>query len=133
MMHLTKATLGMAAIVAFSLPAAGAAQGGGFTVDAAKAANGMKLWKKHGCAGCHAFGRVNAGPDLAGVHERRSMEWIQRWMKNTTEMLQTDSIAMDLLAKAKGVKMPQIKVSDADIDALIHFIAQETEKKRARS
>jgi hypothetical protein len=40
---------------------------------------------------------------------------------------------MDLLAKAKGVKMPQIKVSDADIDALIHFIAQETEKKRARS
>ncbi len=133
MMHLTKATLGMAAIVALSLPAQAAAQGGGFTVDATKAAAGMKAWKKFGCQACHGFGRVLAGPDLAGVHERRSMEWINRWMKNTTEMLTTDSIAMDLLAKAKGVKMPQLKVSDADIDNLVHFMAQESAKVRAKS
>lgn len=130
MTHLTKATLALIASVALGLPAA-AAQGGGFTVDPALATKGMALWKKHGCVACHGFGRVLAGPDLAGVHERRSHEWIQQWMKNTTAMLQSDSTAMALLAAAKGVKMPQFKITEADVDALIHYMAQETMKRRA--
>jgi cytochrome c2 len=130
MSYLTKATLALVASVALGLPAAAAAQGGGFTVDPAQATKGMSLWKKHGCYACHGFGRVLGGPDLAGVHERRSREWLQQWMTNTTAMLQSDSTAMALLAAAKGVKMPQIRLSEMEIDALIHYMAQETQKKR---
>ena len=131
MTYLTKATLALVASVALGLPAAAAAQGGGFMVDAAKAKAGMQAWKKFSCVGCHKIGGKTSGPDLAGVHERRSVEWLTRWLKNTTEMLQTDSTAMALLKEWKGYKMPQIKMSDTDIEALIHFIAQETQKKRA--
>jgi mono/diheme cytochrome c family protein len=45
-------------------------------------------------------------------------------------MLTTDSLAMSLLAKYKNVKMPNMKLSDADIDALLHYIAEETAKKK---
>jgi hypothetical protein len=33
-----------------------------------------------------------------------------------------------MLAEAKGVKMPNVKLTDREIDALIHYMAQESEK-----
>jgi len=133
MTHLTKATLGLAAIVALSLPAQAAAQGGSFTVDPAKAEVGKKTWVKFGCQGCHKIGGKTGGPDLAGVLERRSVAWLNKWLKNTAEMLQTDSTAMALLKEWKGYKMPQMKVTDADIDNLLHYIGSETAKVRAKT
>lgn len=133
MTHLTRATLGLAAMVAVALPAGAAAQGGGFMVDDTKAAAGKKTWVKFGCQGCHKIGGKTSGPDLAGVLERRSVDWLTRWLKNTTEMLNTDSTAMAMLKEWKGYKMPQMKVSDTDIDNLLHYIAGETAKLRAKS
>jgi cytochrome c551/c552 len=130
MSYLTKASLGVAAIVALSLPAQSAAQGGGMMVDATKAQAGKKAFVKFGCQGCHRIGGKTSGPDLAGVIDRRGVEWLTRWLKNTTEMLQSDSTAMALLKEWKGYKMPQMKVSDGDIDHLLHYIAQETAKLR---
>jgi cytochrome c551/c552 len=128
MTHLSKTLLGMAAIAALALPPTISAQG--MSVDATRAANGMKLWKKHGCVGCHAIGKRLAGPDLAGVSERRSVEWLHRWMKDTKAMLETDSTAKAMMKESNGARMPQFKLSDTDIDDLLHYIAQETAKKR---
>ena len=129
MTHLSKALLGTAALIALALPPSVAAQGGG--ADPAAVAQGMALWKKHGCAGCHAIGKRLAGPDLAGLQERRSKDWIRRWMKDTKGMLETDSVAKALMKESNGARMPQLKVNDADIDNLLAFIASETAKKRA--
>lgn len=131
MSHLSKSLLGMVAVVAMALPPSLAAQGN--MGDAARAANGMKLWKKHGCVGCHAIGKRLAGPDLAGVSERRSREWLHQWMKNTTAMLQSDSTAMQMMKESNGARMPQFRLSDNDIDDLLAYIAQETAKKKAAS
>lgn len=130
MTRMSKLTLAAAAAVALSLPSVAAAQGGAFTVDPNLAKRGRTVYMNKGCGGCHAIGKVNAAPDLAGVYERRSPEWLHRWLKSTTEMLQTDSAAMAMLAQYKNIKMPDMKLADADIDALIHYIAQETQKKR---
>jgi mono/diheme cytochrome c family protein len=129
MTHLSKALLGTAALMALALPPSVAAQGG--AADPAAVAAGMALWKKHGCQACHGFGRRLAGPDLAGLQERRSLEWIRRWMKDTKSMLETDSISKQLLKESNGARMPQFRVSDADIDNLLAFIASETAKRRA--
>ena len=69
-----------------------------------------------------------AGPDLAHVESRRSATWLREWMKNTTQMLATDTIAKRMLAEAKGAKMPQFKLTDAEIDAIFAYIAQESKK-----
>jgi len=73
---------------------------------------------------------VRAGPDLLGVVERRDQTWLKSWLKDPTPMLQNDSLAMALLAAAKGVKMPNMKLSERDIDAVMHYMAQETAKKQ---
>jgi mono/diheme cytochrome c family protein len=80
---------------------------------------------------CHTIGGgKGAGPDLIAVHERRSIDWLTRWLKNTTEMLETDSIAKAMLVEHRNIKMPQVKLSDADINAVLHYIAERAEKQR---
>ena len=96
--------------------------------DPALASRGKTLWAKTGCTGCHGIGKKMAGPDLAHVDSRRSAAWLREWMKNTTQMLTSDTIAKRLLAEAKGVKMPQFKLTDTEIDAVFAYIAQESKK-----
>lgn len=122
--------LAIVAVFALALPASVAAQGSPVTVDPELAKRGKKLWNNRGCGGCHAIGRKQAGPDLAGVSERRDPEWLRRWLKDTDTMLETDSLAQAMLAEWNNIKMPNLKLSDADVDALLHYIAQETEKQR---
>lgn len=129
LMNRLNRTLAIAATLALGLPIAAAAQGGGFTVDDALANKGKTLWTQRGCTSCHIFGKVGAGPDLVGVERRRSAEWLQRWLKDTKAMLETDSVAIALLAEFKGVKMPQFKLTDPEIDALVHYMVRESGKK----
>lgn len=125
-----KLTLAAVAAVALSLPASAVAQRG-FQVDPNLAARGKTLWINRGCSGCHAIGRKMAGPDLAGVLDRRDHDWLRQWLHNTNQMLQTDPQAQMMLEEWHYIKMPQIRLSDAEIDALFHYIAQQTAKHRS--
>jgi protein SCO1/2 len=100
------------------------------TVDPALASTGKKLFGSRGCSGCHVLGKRSAGPDLLGVNERRDHDWLRRWLKTTDEMLASDSLAQAMLAEFKNVKMPNMKLSDEDIEALLNYIEQETQKKK---
>jgi cytochrome c551/c552 len=103
---------------------------GQMKVDAALAKRGQFLFQSRGCTGCHAFGKKVSGPDLVGVTERRSMGWLKSWLKDPTAMYDTDSTAKQLLADAHGIKMPNLHLGDADIDALINYLAQENAKRK---
>jgi cytochrome c551/c552 len=97
----------------------------------AQVKRGQTLWQNRGCAGCHGIGRKTIAPDLAGVTQRRSREWLVNWLKDTDTMLHTDSIAMGLLKEYKNQKMPNQKLSEQDTDAIIAFInATEAKKKK---
>jgi cbb3-type cytochrome oxidase cytochrome c subunit len=106
-------------------------QGRGFTVDATLAKLGKTTFANKGCVTCHSIGQGRrAGPDLLGVTDRRDHDWIKKWLHDPATMLQSDSISQAMLAEAKGVKMPNVKLTDREIDALIHYMAQETAKKK---
>jgi len=99
--------------------------------DAALAKKGKSLFSSRGCTACHTIGKAGstaAGPDLAGVTERRSHDWLKRWLKNPTEMIGSDSIADAMVVAAKNVKMPNMKLSDSDIDALMNYFAENPKK-----
>ncbi len=51
------------------------------------------------CSACHEIGKVKVGPDLTGVTERRTPEWIMNMVLNPSEMTKNDPIAHGLLAK----------------------------------
>lgn len=123
----------VAAAMTFALPAALAAQTGatGLAIEANQAKKGQGLWNSRGCTGCHTVGGgKRSGPDLAGVLERRDLGWLRRWLKNPTEMLESDSLAKAMLAEYNNTKMPNMRLKDEDIEALLHFIGQETERRR---
>jgi len=90
---------------------------------------GKTLWHTRGCDGCHGIGRRQAAPDLAGVTQRRSKEWLVRWLKDTQGMLASDSVAQSLLQEYKGIKMPAQKLSSQDIDAILAYVDGQTAKK----
>lgn len=117
-------------LVAFALIAVAPAAVAQGAVDANLAKKGKALFGNRGCAGCHAFGKKSAGPDLVGATDRRSEEWMRNWLKSPDTMLESDSTAKAMLAEFQGVKMPNMKLTDADVDALVHYMRQESEKKK---
>jgi len=129
-------SLMIAAALTLALPAALAAQeaAAGLTPDPALAQKGKGLWNSRGCTGCHSIGGgKRSGPDLNGVLERRELGWLRRWLKNPTQMLETDSTAQAMLAQYNNTKMPNMRLSDADVESLLQFIAAESEKHRQQA
>jgi cytochrome c2 len=122
------------AIVSFVAPRAAQAQEKAadpavFTLDEAAAKKGKALFAARACSGCHTIGKGRmAGPDLAHVNDRRTQEWLHNWLKDPPKMIETDPDAKALSAQFNNVKMPNMKLTDDDINSLINFIAKESQK-----
>jgi len=99
---------------------------GQFSVDDKKAEHGKTVFVAKGCNGCHTIGRGNlAAPDLAGVLDRRPEEWLKKWLKDPRPFLEKDEYAKALSRKFNGMRMPDLDLSDKEIDAVLHYIAQQ--------
>jgi cytochrome c551/c552 len=90
---------------------------------------GKEIWDKKRCAACHGISQVHSGPDLAGVSQRRSREWLYRWMKESQKMIEDDSTAQAMFQEYNRLPMPSQKMSRGDVDALLAFI--DAEERRA--
>lgn len=90
--------------------------------NAALIKRGQTLFNHRGCNICHGIGNLNAGPDLKGVTQRWSKDWIVKWLKETDTMITSDSTAMAMVAEYRNQKMPKFKLNAPEIEALIAFI-----------
>lgn len=87
------------------------------------------------CAACHTIGgktdpameKRQVGPDLAGITGKRDRAWLFRWLRAPDKMLaEKDPLAAALFAEYDNVAMPNLRLSDADIQALLSYIDEET-------
>lgn len=76
------------------------------------------------CAMCHTLGGGRlVGPDLLGVHERRSEEWIIRFVQHSQEMIaEGDADAVAISEEYLGMVMPDQPLSDDEVRGIIAFI-----------
>jgi mono/diheme cytochrome c family protein len=75
------------------------------------------------CASCHTVGKgVRVGPDLKDAHKRRSRSWLESFVKVPSALLDTDAEARNLLSEFKGVRMPDLGLSDTDVKALVDLV-----------
>ena len=84
------------------------------------------------CSSCHSIGGGDdpLGPDLAGVTQRREHAWLTRWIAEPDRMLEEgDPIALELSQRYNGIVMPNLRLDEADVAALIDFM--ETESRYA--
>ena len=97
------------------------------------------------CAACHTIGgtvvgggvRLNAktmGPDLMGVSQRRDAKWLTRWIKEPNLMLkEKDPIATALFAQFNRVPMPNMRLTNLDVAAVMDFIKKESTRLAKRT
>ena len=102
----------------------------GKPVDPALVELGEKVWADKACHACHAFGGRLGAPDLAGIMERRDHEWLRAWLKHTDSMLVADPQAIAMMKDWHSARMPNMKLTDRQIEALFHYMAQRTAEVR---
>ena len=86
------------------------------------------------CAACHTFGEGDGiGPDLAGVTHDRDRAWLEGFIKAPDKMLaQKDPIATALFAKYKQVVMPNLRLGDGDVAAIMKYMDAQSAASRNR-
>lgn len=89
------------------------------------AQDGASLFKQN-CSACHSVGKGKlVGPDLAGIADRRAEEWIVSFVKNAQAFGETDADAKTIINEY-GYPMPNQNVNDAEIKAIISYIAESS-------
>jgi cytochrome c551/c552 len=79
------------------------------------------------CAGCHNIKKQVLGPALAGVDERRSIDWIVNFVHSSQTMIQKgDKDAVALFKQFNNIPMPDHKdLSDDNIKSVVAYIKSE--------
>ncbi len=79
------------------------------------------------CGACHTIGKGKLiGPDLKGVSQRHSRDWLFRWIRSSQSLVRaSDPEAVELFNTYNQVVMPdQPFLSDEQIAALLDYIAE---------
>jgi len=79
------------------------------------------------CASCHNINKTVTGPALAGVEERRSMDWIIRFVHSSQSMVKEgDKEAIALFAKFNKIPMPDhLDLTQENIKNILAYIKSE--------
>lgn len=79
------------------------------------------------CASCHNVNKTLTGPALAGVDERRSIDWIINFVHSSQSMIKKgDKDAVALYEKFNKIPMPDHPdLTDENIKSIVAFIKSE--------
>ncbi len=79
------------------------------------------------CKSCHTLGKGDKiGPDLLGVTERRDEKWLVRFLAKPSRMFaEKDPVAMELVHRFKGIRMPDLGLSSSEIKSLVEYFEKE--------
>jgi glucose/arabinose dehydrogenase len=94
----------------------------GFSMDTTVIAAGEASFGKN-CKSCHGFLQDGIGPQLGGITEKFSAEWLIRFIKNPAEIIASgDKDAQQLHEKYKAI-MPSFQaMDDAELNAIVSFL-----------
>jgi len=97
------------------------------------AAKGKDLFKAN-CAACHKLDGKLVGPPLGGITEKKSAEWLHKWIKNSKALIDAgDKDAIAIFEEYNKVPMLAYDgiLSDGDIDNVLAYIADPSKAEAA--
>ena len=91
--------------------------------DRQTAEQGQQIFQQN-CASCHTVGKGKlVGPDLQGVTALRDRQWLQEFILDPTAKFDSgDPIAMQLLTEYSNIRMPNMGLTAADVEAILVFL-----------
>lgn len=91
-------------------------------IDEARQERGANLFKTH-CVACHKLDKKLIGPALGNIEEKRSKEWLVRWIKDNEELRESgDKDAIAIFEEYNGSPMtPFPQLTDEDIDDILYY------------
>ncbi|WP_154856763.1 PQQ-dependent sugar dehydrogenase [Cyclobacterium xiamenense] len=93
-------------------------------MDEAALANGEDLFGTH-CSSCHGFEQDGIGPQLGGITREQPLEWLRRFIKNPTEVIDSgDERAGAVFARYKSYMPGFAYLEEKQIDAIIAYMHQ---------
>ena len=98
-----------------------------FTAFSLGAQDGEAVFKKT-CSACHTVGGGRlVGPDLIGVTNKRSEDWLIQFIKSSQTLIKSgDADAKAIFEEYNQIMMPDQNVSDAEIKSILAFIASKS-------
>lgn len=88
----------------------------------AGAQDGETLFKQN-CGACHVIGRRLVGPDLTGVTEKRSKEWLHKFIRSSQTMIKSgDPDAVAVFKENNELIMTDINLDEAQIDQVLAYL-----------
>ena len=80
------------------------------------------------CASCHNVNKTLTGPALAGLDERRSMEWIASFIRSSQAMVKAgDKDAIAVYEQFNKIPLPDHPdLTDDHIKSIVEFIKSES-------
>ena len=83
---------------------------------------------ENNCTVCHAINEEIIGPALAGVYARRSISWLNAFIKNAQKVIQSgDTYAVQLYEKYNRTQMTSFDFSEDQVLAILAYIRDATE------
>lgn len=78
------------------------------------------------CAACHTIGGGRlVGPDLQGIAERRSEQWIIDFVQHSQDLVQTgDADAVAVFEEYNRIPMPDQALSDDEVRGVLAYIGE---------
>jgi mono/diheme cytochrome c family protein len=80
------------------------------------------------CFACHTIGGGRLiGPDLAGVHEKRSQEWLEKFIKSSQSMINAgDAEAVALFEEYNSLLMPDAVATEEEVRQVLSYIRAQS-------
>jgi len=77
------------------------------------------------CRACHTYGAGDlVGPDLKGVTDRHSRDWLRKWITSSQALVRAgDPQALALFNRFKHFPMPDQPFGPGELDALLDYFA----------
>jgi len=80
------------------------------------------------CFACHTIGGGRlVGPDLAGIQDKRSHEWLVNFIRSSQAMVRDgEPTAVAIVEEYNGLIMPDAMLSTAEIEGVLSYIADKS-------
>jgi len=98
----------------------------GYAAGIALADEGSTIFSAK-CAACHTIGKGKlVGPDLKGITNTQSHQWLENWVSSPSNVIKSGDPTATALVKQFSIQMPDLGLSQADVDAVLAYIAQQS-------